>query len=134
MNHIVSQFFVGHFTAAVKDLDSHFMSFAQKLADLSEFDFQISRADLKPEAHLLEFTLLVAATVFLSFFHLLVLIFAPVDDFRYRWIGVWRNFNEIEPGVSGGFESVGSTYDAKLFTLFANYPKFGGSYRFVDTN
>ena len=77
-----------HLATAVEDLNTDFVPLSEELAYFAELDLEVALSDLEPEAHLLEFTLLVVAAAFLSLLLLLVLIFAPVDDFDNRWVGI----------------------------------------------
>lgn len=120
IHHFESEFFMRHLTTAEEYLDTNFMTLGEELTDLAELDVEVTLTNLHPETHLLEFVRFIAAAVFLRLFHLLVLVFTPVDDFCNRWISVRRDFNQVESGVGCGFQCIAATEDTELLTIWPN--------------
>jgi len=83
---------------------------------------------------LLEFALLVASAVLLSFLHLLVLVFTPVDDFGYWRICVWRDFNQVKAGFFSQAQGFSTADNAKLFAALSDNAQLASANCFVDAN
>jgi hypothetical protein len=98
VDHDVTKFPVGVLASAVEDRDAYLVAFGQKFADLSQFDVEVALTDLHAEPHLLKLALLAFRTVLLLLFHLLVLVFTPVDYFSDRRISARRDLNQIDAG------------------------------------
>ena len=117
---------MGHFTPAEDDHDFDVVAVLEEAADFADFDVKVVVADLEANFHLLELGLFFAGlfAIFGFFFHLLVLVFAPIDDFDDRRVGVSGNLDEVDASVTG--EKLGFTarHDAELLSISSNYAYF----------
>jgi hypothetical protein len=68
----------------------------QETANLTELDFEIVRTDFETQPHLLDLRGLGMFTVSLHLLRLLVVVFTPVNDASYRWVGIRRNLNQVK--------------------------------------
>jgi cystathionine beta-lyase family protein involved in aluminum resistance len=76
-----------------KTLDLDAITALEKLESLADFNIEVILPNLQTKSDLFEFgalRILLSARLFL---HLLVLVFAPVDDFYYRRVGVRGDFH-----------------------------------------
>lgn len=103
-----SKLLVGIFTAAIHQLYPNLVAVIQKVSDFLELDIEVVLANFEAEAYLLEFTHLGMLAVPLLLFHLLILVFTPVDDFGNRRRCLWGDLNQIEPSVFGGLQCISS--------------------------
>ena len=126
IEHLLPHFFVGHFAAAEDNHDFDVIAVLEKAADFADFDVKVVVADFEAKFHLLELGLFFASffAVFGFFFHLLVLVFTPIDDFDDRRVGVCGNFHEVNTCVSGEKLGTSARHDAKLLSIRSNYANF----------
>ena len=98
----------------------------EEAADFADFDVKVVVADLEANFHLLELGLFFASlfAVFGFFFHLLVLVFAPIDDFDDGRVGIRGDFHEVNTGVSSEKLGVTARHDTELFSIRSNYANF----------
>lgn len=75
-------------------------------------------ANLQAKTHLLDLACFGSALVFLSLFGLLVVVFAPIDNFTNRGVGIWRNLYKIQLGSFCGIYRLAATKNAKLTSVF----------------
>jgi hypothetical protein len=80
-------------------------------------------ANLEPEAHLLHIKHFSVSLVNLLLLRFLVVIFAPVDNLDYWWVGIWRYLNQIQLLVFGQLQGFRAAHDAELFAVAVDYPK-----------
>ena len=92
---VLADFFVSHFATAENDHDFDVVAVFEKAFDFADFDVKVVVADFEANFHLLELGLFFASffAVFGFSFHLLVLEFAPIDDFDDRRVGVSGDFH-----------------------------------------
>ena len=117
---------MGHFTPAEDDHDFDVVAVLEEAADFADFDVKVVVADLEANFHLLELGLFFAGlfAIFGFFFHLLVLVFAPIDDFDDGRVGIRGDFHEVNAGVSGEKLGVTARHDAELLSIRSNYANF----------
>lgn len=101
VDHPVAKFLVGHFAAAENNHDFDFVSVFEEAANLAELDLEVVATDFESQSHLFEFTGARILAVPLLFLHLLILVFAPVNDFGNRRRCVRRDLNQIKIGSFG---------------------------------
>lgn len=134
VDHDVAEFFMRHLATAIKDLNTYFMTFGEEFAHLTELDIQVALTNFEAEPHLLEFACLVASAILLRFFHLLILVFTPVDDFCNGRVSIGRDFNQVEASFFGSFERVCTTQNTELFTRLSDNAQLLCSNLLVDAN
>jgi hypothetical protein len=108
------------------------MSSVEELADLAQFVVQIVASDLQADAHLLHIKRFGLGPVLLGLLGLLIIVFAPVDNAGDRRVGVGRDLDEIEPGLFGGGERLGTGNNTKLAAVFPDNAKTIGPDFLVD--
>ena len=84
-----ADFFVSHFAATEDNHNFDTIAIVEKFDDFAAFNIEVVLPNFQTKSDLLE---LGAFGVFLGaglLLHLLVLIFAPVDNLNNRWVGVW---------------------------------------------
>ena len=123
VEHLLPHFFVGHFAAAEDNHDFDMIAILKETFDFADFDVKVVVADFEAKFHLLELGLFFASffAVFGFFFHLLVLVFTPIDDFDDRRVGVCGNFHEVNTCVSGEKLGTSARHDAELLSIRTNY-------------
>lgn len=90
-----ADFFVGHFAATE---DNHYfdtIAIFEQLEDFAAFNIEVIFPNFQTKPNLFE---LATLGVFLGaalFFHLLVLVFTPIDDFDNWRVRIWRNLDQI---------------------------------------
>lgn len=119
-------FFVGHFTAAEDNHDLDAVTVFEELADFADFDPEVVVTDFEADFHRFELGLFFTSffAILGFFFHLLVLVFTPVDDFDNGRVGIAGDFHQINTLFSSDFLSVTAGHDAKLFTTRTDYAYF----------
>ena len=119
-------FFVGEFATAKDDHDFYMVPVFEETANFADFDVKVVIADFEADFHLLELGLLFASffAIFRLFFHLLVLVFSPIDDFDDGRIGVRGNFHEVDAGVACDKLGFTARHDAELLSIRTNYANF----------
>lgn len=95
---------MGKLATAVKDRNLYFVASFQEGGNLAQFDIKIMLAYLEAKAHLLHVEGLGIALVLLQLLRALVIEFTPVDNLRYRWFGVWRDFYQVQTLLTGNIE------------------------------
>ena len=123
---VLADFFVSQFATAENDHDFDVVAVFEKAFDFADFDVKVVVADFEANFHLLELGLFFASffAVFGFFFHLLVLEFAPIDDFDDRRVGVSGDLDKIDTGVTGEKLSLTARHDAELLSISSNYAYF----------
>ena len=116
-----ADFFVGHF-AATKD-NHYFDTIAifEQFDDFAAFNIEVIFPNFQTKSDLFEFA---AFGIFLGaalFFHLLVLVFTPIDDFDNWRVRVWRNLDQVQTGVACHELGITTRHNAKLRTVSTNY-------------
>ena len=123
---ILTDFFVRHFATAEDNHNFDVVTIFKETFDFADFDVKVVVADFETDFHLLKLGLFFASlfAIFSLFFHLLVLVFAPIDDFDDRRVGVSGNLDEVDASVTG--EKLGFTarHDAELLSISSNYAYF----------
>ena len=141
IHQVGADFFVGHFATAEDNHDFYPIAIFEELEDFAAFNIEVILPNLQTKSNLFEFA---AFGVFLSatlFFHLLVLVFTPIDDFNNWRICIWRYLYQIKSRIACSELSIATRHDAKLRTVSTNYTNLGmtdfsvnASVRIVDTD
>ena len=94
---------MGHLATTEDNHDFDTITVVEEAADFADFDVKVIVADLEADFHLLELGLFFASffAIFGLFFHLLVLVFAPIDDFDDRRVGGGSDLDEVDTGFPG---------------------------------
>lgn len=123
IDHGLTEFLVGHFAATKDDDDFDAIAVGEELLDFAEFDVKVVVADFEANFHGFELGLFLAGFLAILgfFFHLLVLVFAPVDDLDNRRIGVGSNLYQVNSLFAGDKLRVAAGHDAELFSISSNY-------------
>ncbi len=123
---VLTDFLVRHFATAEDNHDFDVVAIFEETFNFADFDVKVVVADFETDFHLLKLGLFFASlfAIFSLFFHLLVLVFAPIDDFDDRRVGVSGNLDEVDASVTG--EKLGFTarHDAELLSISSNYAYF----------
>ena len=118
---------MGHFAAAKDDHDFYAISIVEKTVNFAEFYIKVIIADFEANFHLFKLGLFFAG--FFAdlgfFFHLLVLVFTPIDDFNDRRSCSRGNLYKINAFVSGESEGFAARHEAELFSIRSNYANLG---------
>ena len=93
------------------------MSVSEKLSHFSELDIEVAGTNLQTKSHLFEVNRFCGAPTTLLIFHLLVLIFAPIDNFGNWRICVRGDLYEIELCLSCGVERIFEWHYPELFAV-----------------
>ena len=112
IHQVGADFFVGHFATAEDNHDFYPIAIFEELEDFAAFNIEVILPNLQTKSNLLEFRafgVLLSASLLL---HLLVLIFAPVDNLNDGWVGVWRYFDQIQTSVTCLKLSVAARHNA----------------------
>ena len=116
-----ANFFVGHFAATE---DNHYfdtIAIFEQFDDFAAFNIEVIFPNFQTKSDLFEFA---AFGIFLGaalFFHLLVLVFTPIDDFDNWRVRVWRNLDQVQTGVACHELGITTRHNAKLRTVSTNY-------------
>ena len=123
----LTDFFVRHFAATEDNHDFDMVAIFEETFDFTDFDVKVVVANFETNFHLLELGLFFASffAIFRLFFHLLVLEFAPIDDFNDRRVGVSGNLNEVDASVTGEELGLTARHNAELLSISSNYAYFG---------
>lgn len=123
---LLADFFVGHFATTKDDHDFYTISVFEETFDFTDFDVKVVVADFEANLHLLKLGLFFTGffAIFGFFFHLLVLIFAPIDDFDDRRVGVCSDFYKVNTFVSGENLGFAARHDAELLSISSDYANF----------
>ena len=126
VEHLLPHFFVGKLATTEDNHDFDVVSVVEEAANLADFNVKVVVANLEADFHLLKLGLLFASffAIFGLFFHLLVLVFAPIDDFDDGRVGIRGDFHEVNTGVSGEKLGVTARHDAELLSIRSNYANF----------
>ena len=114
-----------HFSASEDNRYSDTIAVFEKLSDFADFYIEVVVPNFQTKPDLFEFA---TASLFLGFgkfFHLLVLVFAPIDDFYYRGGSTRGNLDEIDSVFLGLESGIAARHDAQLFAIWPNYTYFG---------
>ncbi len=112
-----TEFGVGNFASSEKEANFNLVTLVEELLDPSEFDLKIVLTDLKSEADLLYFNLLLSLAALGELFALLVAVFAPIEDFNYGRFGIRSYFRQIQTCFCGQVECLPEAYDSALSTI-----------------
>ena len=114
IKHSLSEFFMSHFATTENDHDLDAVTIFEEAFDFADFDIKVVVANLQANLHCFKLGLFFAGlfTILGFFFHLLVLVFTPVDDFDNWWIGVSRNFYQVDSLFLGDKLRVAARHDA----------------------
>ena len=114
---------MGHFAATEDDNDSDTIAVGEELLNFAEFDVKVVVADFEADFHSFELGLFFAGffTIFGLFFHLLVLVFAPVDDFDNGRVGVGGDFHQVNSLFTGEQLRVAAGHNTQLLSISTNY-------------
>ncbi len=116
---LMPQFLVSHLAATELELDTHFVTFREEVFRVSDLDQVIMRVDADTEFHLLHLATLLMLVSLLLVLLKGVLVFAVIDDLAHRWIGIWRDFDEVKPTFFGDADSLRGGQDTELMlTIF----------------
>jgi len=115
----VTDFAVGHFSTLENDRDFDAVAFFEEFADFAEFDIEVVVADFDAEADLFELRSMRFLLGAGGFFGLLVLEFAPVDDFDYWRVGVGANLHKILARGGSKLLGLATGHHTKLFAVCA---------------
>ena len=123
VHHSLTEFLMGHFAATEDDNDSDTIAVGEELLNLAEFDVKVVVADFEADFHSFELGLFFAGffTIFGLFFHLLVLVFAPVDDFDNGRVGVGGDFHQVNSLFTGEQLRVAAGHNTQLLSISTNY-------------
>jgi len=80
-------------------------------------------ANLEAETHLFHIKRFGVALIGLLLLRLLVVVFAPVNYFGDRWIGIWRDFDKVELLLFCQTQSFATAQYAELLAVLIDYPK-----------
>ena len=126
VEHLLTHFLVRHFTTAEDDHDFDVVAVVEEATDFADFDVKVVVADFEANFHRFELGLFFAGffAVFGFFFHLLVLVFTPIDDFDDGRVGIRGDFHEVNSSVSSEKLGVTARHDAELLSIRSNYANF----------
>ena len=93
IHQVSADLLVSHFAATEDDHDLDAITILEKLESFADFNIEVILPNFQTESNLFELATLGVLFGASLFFHLLVLVFAPIDDFDYWWIGVRGNFH-----------------------------------------
>lgn len=119
----MTKFFVCHLTAAEDNHDLDAVAVFKKTLDFADFDIKVVVADFEANFHRFKLGLFFTGffAIFGFFFHLLVLVFTPVDDFDNWWVGIGCNFNQVDTLFFSDHLRVAARHDAELLSISSNY-------------
>ena len=117
---------MSHLATPEDDHNLHAVTILEEFVNFAEFDTEVVVADFQAEFHRFKLRLFFAGffAIFRLFFHLLVLVFTPVDDFDNRGIRISGNLDKVNTLVVGDGLSFFTRHDAELLTAGANYADF----------
>ena len=128
--HTLQQFatkvLVRHLAATEAQRDFYLVAILKKLENVAHFHFVIIGVGVRTELDLFDFDdLLLFAGLALA---LLLFIFelAKIHDFAHGRVGIWRNLDQIKPGLFGHFHGTGGRYHSDVFTVGADQADFIG--------
>lgn len=114
---------MGHLATTEDNDDFDTVAVGEKLLDFAEFNVKVVVADFETNFHSFKFGLFFASffTILGLFFHLLVLVFTPVDDFDNGRVGVGGNFHQVYSLFAGEQLRIAARHDAELLSISTNY-------------
>lgn len=62
----------------------------------------------------------------------LVVVFAPIDNFDYRRVGIWRNFYQVQLPFARNIKRFLPAQYAKLLAIFVDYSQLGCPNLFIQ--
>ena len=99
-----------------------------------ELHLQIVLSNFESQAHLLHLNLLLMLAALGELFGLLVAIFAPIEDFHYRWLGIGGNFCQVQARFRGGIQSLSEANNTLLRTITTHQTDGLGGYLMIQTD
>ena len=84
-----ADFFVSHFAATEDNHDFNSVAIVEQFEDFAAFNIEVIFPNFQTKSDLLKFGSFGVLLGTSLFFHLLVLVFTPIDNFYNRRIGVW---------------------------------------------
>ncbi len=118
---------MSHFAATEDNHDFYTIAVFEETFDFTDFDVKVVVAYFEANFHLFKLGLFFAG--FFAdlgfFFHLLVLVFTPIDDFNDRRSCSRGNLYKINAFVSGESEGFAARHEAELFSIRSNYANLG---------
>ena len=114
-----------HFATTEPKCDFHFVAVLKELVDVAHFNFVIIGVRVGTEFDFLDLNdLLFLAGLRLTLLRL-VLKLAEIHDLTNRWIGVWRDFNQIQASLFGHDHCTGWCYNTHIVAVCADQANFG---------
>ena len=115
-----------HLAATKDNHNFHAVAIFEKTFDFSDFDVKVIVANFEANLHLFKLGLFFASffAIFGFFFHLLVLVFSPIDDFYDRRICARGNFYEVYSLVFSEVKGFFARHNAELFSVSSDYANF----------
>jgi hypothetical protein len=107
----------GDLATTEEETDFDLVALFEELAGAAKFYLEIMLTDLEPEPDLLYLNLLLILPAFGQLFRLLVAVFAPIEDFYHRRLGVGSYFCQIQTRFGCDIERLSEGNDATLRTI-----------------
>ena len=132
LQQFATQIQVGHFATAKAQRHFYLVAVFQKFENVAHFDFIIMRIGIWSKLDLFDLNNLLLFTRFA--FPLLLFIFelAEIHDLAHGRVGIWRDLNQVQPGLIGHLHGTHWRDNADVSAISANQADFGGVDLFVD--
>jgi hypothetical protein len=121
-----AQVLVRHLAPSKAQCDLHLVSVLEKLENVAHFDIIVIDISIGTEFDFLDLDYFLLLTSFALAFLLLVFKLSEIHDLTDRWIGVRRDFDQVEPSIFGHHNGAGGRHDANVLSFSANQADFGG--------
>jgi hypothetical protein len=124
---------VREFAAAEAQRDLDLVAFADELVNCLHFGGIIMVIDVGTHLDLFDLLRLLALAGEVGLFLGLIFEFADVEEFRDGWIGVGRDFNQIETKLVRLLHRFLGVHHAQIFAIFVDHPHLWRLDEFVET-
>ncbi len=132
LKQLTTKVLVRHLASAEAQGDLYLVAIGQKLEHIAHLDVIVTAVRIWAELDLFDLNDLLLLTGFGFTLLRFVLKLAKVHDFANRRIGIWRDFDQVEPCLVSHFHGTTRSNNSDVLAICADQADFVGADKFID--